>query len=98
VHWQATAHAGGLMIKEVEHPSRQTLTVVVDLPPDPEEAELAAGRALATVVELLDAGISVRLQTLEATGVVTEYVPDRRRAGRRMARAVSPGVVARSAR
>jgi uncharacterized protein (DUF58 family) len=98
VHWHATAHAGTLMVKEAEHPSRQALTVVVDLPPDLEEAELAAGRGLATVVELLDAGISVRLQTLEPTGVVTEYVPDRRQAGRRMARAVSPGVVARSAR
>lgn len=98
VHWRATAHTGALMVKEVEHPSRQALTVVVDLPPDPDEAELAAGRALATVVELLDAGASVRLQTLEAVGLVIQYVPDRRLAGRRMARAVSRDVVARSAR
>lgn len=93
VHWRATAHTGTLMVKEVEHPSGQALTVVVDLPPDPDEAETAAGRALATVVELLDAGAAVRLQTLEAAGVVSEYVPDRRQAGRRLARAVSRSLV-----
>jgi uncharacterized protein (DUF58 family) len=97
VHWLATAHTGSLMVKELEHPARQALTVVVDLPADPEEAEVAAGRALATIVELLDTGAAVRLQTLEPAGVVTAFVPDRRQAGRRMARAVSRDVLARSA-
>jgi uncharacterized protein (DUF58 family) len=98
VHWRATAHTGTLMVKEVEHPSRQSLTVVVDLPPEPDEAELAAGRALATVVELLDGGATVLLQTTEPAGVVTEYVLDRRQAGRRLARAVSRSDVVPSAK
>jgi hypothetical protein len=70
---------------------------VVDLPPDAEEAELAAGRALATVVDLLEGDASVLLQTLEQSGLVTERVRDRRQAGRRLARAVSRGTIVQPA-
>ncbi|HEX4162477.1 MAG TPA: DUF58 domain-containing protein [Acidimicrobiales bacterium] len=97
VHWRLTAHAGALMVKELERPSAQAVTVIVDLPPDPEEAEAAAGRALATVLELLDVGASVLLQTLEESGVVAEEVRGRRQAGRRMALAVSRGTIVPSA-
>ena len=91
VHWRATAHTGVLMVKELERPSGQAVSVVVDLPADADEAEQAAGRALGTVVELLDRGAPVLLQTLEPSGVVTAPVSDRRQAGRRLARAVSRG-------
>lgn len=91
VHWRATAHAGALMVKELEWPAGPPVTVVVDLPADPDEAERVAGRALGTVVELLQRGASVFLETLEPSGAVTQPVTDRRQAGRRLARAVSPG-------
>ncbi len=89
VHWRATAHTGALMVKELERPSGQPVTVVVDLPRDPDEAERAAERALGTVVEWLDRGAVVLLQTLEPSGTVTDLVADRRGARRRLARAVS---------
>lgn len=91
IHWRATAHAGTLMVRELERPSDLPVTVVVDLPADPDEAERAAGRALGTVVELLHGGASVLLQTREPSGTVTSPVTDRRQAGRRLARAVSQG-------
>jgi uncharacterized protein (DUF58 family) len=97
VHWRLTAHAGALMVKELERPSGQAVTVIVDLPADPDEAEAAAGRGLATVLELLDRGASVLLQTLEESGVVTEEVRGRRQAGRRMALAVSRRTIVPSA-
>jgi uncharacterized protein (DUF58 family) len=94
VHWRATAHTGELMVKELERPSGEPVTVVVDLPPDPDDAERSAGRALGTVVELLHNDEAVRLQTHEPSGPVTGLVTDRRQAGRRLARAVSrPGTV-----
>jgi uncharacterized protein (DUF58 family) len=89
VHWRATAHTGVLMVKELDRPSGQPVTVVVDLPRHPDEAERAAERAMGTVVRFLDGGAVVLLQTRERSGTVTELVTDRRRAGRRMARAVS---------
>jgi uncharacterized protein (DUF58 family) len=97
VHWRLTAHTGTLMVKELERPSGQAVTVLVDLPPDPDEAEAAAGRALATVLELLDLGASVHLQTLEESGIVTEEVRGRRQVGRRMALAVSRSTIVQSA-
>jgi uncharacterized protein (DUF58 family) len=89
VHWRATAHTGTLMVKELERPAGRPVTVVVDLPADPAEAELAAEHALGTVVALLGGGATVVLQTLESSGPVTRPVADRRQARRRLARAVS---------
>ncbi len=97
VHWRATAHTGALMVRELERPSAQAAMVVVDLPRDREEAERVAGRALATVVELLDRGASVQLQTLEPSGVVTASVRGQRQAGRRLARAIDPSDMIRAA-
>jgi uncharacterized protein (DUF58 family) len=89
VHWRATAHAGKLMVRELEHPSAGPVTITVDLPGDPEEAERVAEGALGTVVHLLDAGAPVLLGTLEPSGPVLAPVTDRRGAGRRLARAVA---------
>jgi uncharacterized protein (DUF58 family) len=91
VHWRATAHTGALMVKELERPAGRPVTVVVDLPADPVEAEHAAEHALGTVVALLGGGATVVLATLESSGAVTRPVVDRRQARRRLARAVSRG-------
>lgn len=88
VHWRATAHTGTLMVKELERPTGRQVTMVVDLPADPDEAERVAGSALGTLIELLDEGETVVLQTWESTGPVTRPVADRRQSGRRLARAV----------
>lgn len=89
VHWQATAHAGELMVRELEGPSTTPVTVEVTLPTDRDQAERVAERAFATVVRLLGQGVSVRLKTLERSGEVLGAVGDRRTAGRRLARAIA---------
>jgi uncharacterized protein (DUF58 family) len=89
VHWSATAHAGELMIRELERPSAEPVTLTVVLPQDPEEAERVAERALGTIMRHLERGSTVLLATLEASGPVTASVADRRGAGRRLARAVA---------
>ena len=89
VHWPATAHTGELMVRELEGPSAEPITVTVALPPDPEEAERVAEQALATVLVLLDRGAPVLLATAEITGPVGAPVVERLGAGRRLARAVA---------
>ncbi len=79
----ASAHAGRLMVKEMERPSAGPVTVTVDLPTDPDEAERVAECALGTVVQLLDRGAPVVLDTMEPSGPVLAPVADRRAAGRR---------------
>ncbi len=91
VHWRATAHAGKLMVRELEQPSAGPVTITVDLPEDPDEAERVAEGALGTVVQMLDTGAPVLLVTLEPSGPVLAPVADRRGAGRRLARAVARG-------
>jgi uncharacterized protein (DUF58 family) len=88
MHWPATAHAGELMVRELEGPAAEPVTVTVALPSDPEQAERLAEQALGTVLRLLDGGRRVLLATAEASGPVTATVADRRTAGRRLARAV----------
>jgi uncharacterized protein (DUF58 family) len=88
MHWPATAHAGELMVRELEGPAAEPVTVTVVLPPDPEQAERVAEQALGTVLRLLDRGGQVLLATTETSGPVTAAVGDRRSAGRRLARAV----------
>jgi uncharacterized protein (DUF58 family) len=89
MHWPATAHAGELMVRELEGPAAEPPTVSVRLPADPEDAERVAERALGTVLRLFDRGAPVVLATTEVAGPVTSTVADRRAAGRRLARAVS---------
>jgi uncharacterized protein (DUF58 family) len=88
VHWGATAHAGELMVRELERPSSEPVTLTVTLPADPEEAERVAERALGTIGRFLEQGTTVLLATVEASGPVLASVADRRGAGRRLARAV----------
>jgi uncharacterized protein (DUF58 family) len=90
VHWPTTAHTGGLMVREMEGPVRVPATVTVSLPADPDAAESVTEDALATVVALLSKGTPVTLVTTERLGTVSGPVEDRRRAGRRLARAVAP--------
>jgi uncharacterized protein (DUF58 family) len=89
VHWHATAHAGELMVRELERASAEPITMTVRLPEDPEEAERTAERALGTIVSLLNQGAPVLLATVESSGPVRAVVTDRRGAGRRLARAVA---------
>ena len=89
VHWRATAHAGELMVRELERPSAEPITFTVVLPHDPHEAERVAERAFGTIARLLDRGATVLLATVESSGPVIAGVADRRTAGRRLARAVA---------
>jgi uncharacterized protein (DUF58 family) len=98
VHWRATAHTGELMVRELERPAHEPVTVTVVLPADPAEAERAAERALGTVVRLLDRGADVLLATVEPSGPVVQPVADRRAAGRRLARAVPARAASRAGR
>jgi uncharacterized protein (DUF58 family) len=88
VHWHATAHAGELMVRELERASAEPITVTVLLPADPDEAERVAERAFGTIVRLLEQGAPVLLGTVESKGPVQGIVADRRSTGRRLARAV----------
>lgn len=90
VHWGASAHAGRLMVREMEEPSAQPVTLKVDLPTDEDTAEQITEKAFATIVALLDRGVPVVLATHETAGDVVAPVANRRDAGRRLARA-TPG-------
>ena len=90
VHWRATAHSGELMVRELEDPSSEPITVRVALPPNRDAAERVAEKALGTVVRLLESGATVLLATEEPSGPVVAPIADRRGAGRRLARAVPP--------
>jgi uncharacterized protein (DUF58 family) len=94
VHWRSTAHAGHLMVREVEQPAAEPVTITVELPPDPDAAERVAEGALGSIVGLVQGGTPVLLGTREASGPVFGSVADRRTAGRRLARAIA-GVVIR---
>ncbi len=92
VHWPATAHSGELMVREMEGPTAEPVTLEVRLPADAAAAEAVAEQAMGTVVALVDGGASVLLATTEDTGPTLGPVGDRRSAGRRLARAVAePG-------
>jgi uncharacterized protein (DUF58 family) len=89
VHWRSTAHAGRLMVREVEQPSAEPVTISVELPADPDAAERLTEGALGSVVAVFAHGAPVLLGTREASGPVLGVVADRRSAGRRLARAVA---------
>jgi uncharacterized protein (DUF58 family) len=89
VHWPATAHSGELMVREMEGPTAEPVTLEVRLPSDPEEAERMAERAMGTVVALVDRGAPVLLATTEDGGPRVGTVRDRLSAARRLARAVA---------
>ncbi len=89
IHWPATAHSGELMVREMEGPTAEPVTLEIHLPAEAEAAERMAERAMATVVALVDRGASVLLVTTENGGQRVGSVGDRRAAGRRLARAVA---------
>jgi uncharacterized protein (DUF58 family) len=89
VHWPATAHHGQIVIKELEHPERPHLDVVVDLRGDVAAAEDAAERAMDLVCSALEDGLDVTLHTAEAGGPRSAPVAGPLDAGRRLARAVA---------
>ena len=88
VHWPATAHAGTLMVREMEGPAAEPVTVRALLPDDPDEADRAAEQVLGTVAGLLAAGRTVVLVTVELAGPVTQAVSGVAEAGHRLARAL----------
>jgi uncharacterized protein (DUF58 family) len=91
VHWRAAAHTGRLMVREMEMPTAEPVIVRIDLPVDQAEADEIAGRALATVLALLDRSRPVMLATHEPTGDRLSQVTAQKDAGRRLARAVAGG-------
>ena len=92
VHWPSTAHAGQMMVRELEQPAGEPVTIMVELPEDAETAERVAEDALGSVIGLMEGGVPVVLGTREPSGPVLGAVADRRSAGRRLARAVNgPG-------
>jgi uncharacterized protein (DUF58 family) len=91
VHWRASAHTGHLMVREMEMPSQEPVTVRIELPVDPVEADEIAGRGLATVLALLEKSRPVMLATHEPTGDRLGRVTGINDAGRRLARAVAHG-------
>jgi hypothetical protein len=78
-----------MMVRELEQPAAEPVTINVELPEDPEAAERVAEGALGSVVGLLAGGAPVLLGTKEPSGPVFGAVADRRSAGRRLARAVN---------
>jgi len=88
VHWPATAHAGSLMVREMEAATMPPVSVDAHLPEDPAEADEVAGHILATVARLLAMGRSVELVTVEPTGTISRPVSSRLEAGRRLSKAL----------
>jgi uncharacterized protein (DUF58 family) len=86
VHWPATAHAGKLMVREMEAPRSSPVVIEVALPSDLDHAERVAERYLGTVAELLSQGRTVVLVTDEVTGRHGELVTTVTDTGRRLAR------------
>lgn len=101
VHWRSSAHAGELMVKELEPTGDGLVAVVVDLrTSDVTDAsgdpiERAVRLAARVLKEALDQAMPVVLCTAEATGPVAARVHDRLDAQRRLAAAVGgvPGAV-----
>jgi uncharacterized protein (DUF58 family) len=91
IHWPATAHAGTLMVREMEAPGDRPVVLVADLPADPEAAEAQAEVLMGTLCDLLGRGVPVRLVSWEDDGRHDDLVSSFAEAGRRLARAVPAG-------
>jgi uncharacterized protein (DUF58 family) len=88
VHWRATAHTGTLMVREMEGPTAQPVTVNGVLPDDPDRADEAASQVLGEVASQLAAGRAVVLVTVEPEGEQRRPVTGVLDAGRRLGRAL----------
>ena len=93
VHWPATAHTRGLVVREDEdRDPRPPVIVRADLPADADAAERHAERLLGTVLSLLDADVPCALETNEASQRgLYRLVDGPTDARRRLARAIGPG-------
>ncbi len=87
VHWGATAHSGGLIVRETEERTARPVRVMADLVGDPEVTEREAGACMGTVAAYLLAGSRVELETTEQARRICAPVSDLAQAGRRLARA-----------
>jgi uncharacterized protein (DUF58 family) len=92
VNWRASAHTGHLMVRELEAPSSDPVMVRLELPADPQAADELAGRALATILKIIDNSRQVMLATREVGGERIALVTGATDAGRRLARAIGRGV------
>jgi uncharacterized protein (DUF58 family) len=91
VHWRSSAHTGHLMVREMEEPRSDPVTLRVVLPSDPEVADGLASQAMATILLLLEQLRPVMLATHEPNGDRVAVVTGPRDAGRRLARAIAFG-------
>jgi uncharacterized protein (DUF58 family) len=91
VHWRASAHTGRLMVREMEIPTAEPVTIRIELPAERAAADALAGQALATVLGLIERARPVMLATHEPNGDRLALVATPREAGRRLARAVAFG-------
>ena len=89
VHWPTTARTGDVVVRELEPPVPLGQVVLVDLSGLEERTEQAASYALGACLAVLDAGGILVLCTAEADGPVTEEVPSKLVARRRLAAAVA---------
>lgn len=87
VHWRASAHTGGLMVRESELDADRPVHLVVELPDDEAAAERTASEAMGAVFELLGRRQTVILETDEDGRRVSAPVTSELDAGRRLARA-----------
>jgi uncharacterized protein (DUF58 family) len=95
VHWPSSAHAGDLVVRELEPPAEVGLAIVVVLGDDPERAEEHASRAAGYVWAAHVAGGRVTLCTHDgATGPRVTEVVTTTEAGRLLA-AATPGPAGR---
>lgn len=92
VNWRASAHTGHLMVRELEAPTSDPVTVRLELPADPQAADELAGRALATILKIIDHSRQVMLATREVSGERIALVTGATDAGRRLARAIGRGI------
>ncbi len=90
VHWPATSHAGGLMVRETERQRDDPIVVDMVLSCDPVLAEAESEGVMTAVAGCLARGQSVMLGTDERDGRAMRQVRDRIDLGRRLARAVPP--------
>lgn len=99
VHWPTSAHAGELMVFELEPPAQRLLVVVVDLrgagPPGSEPVERAVRTAAGAVQQGFDSSMRVVLCTAQRDGPLTSEVTSPTQMRRRLAAAVAgePGPV-----
>jgi uncharacterized protein (DUF58 family) len=87
IHWRASAHTGGLMVRESELSSDLPVRLVANLADDVELAESEAGELLGAVRTWFESRRRVILETNDNGRRVVAEVRDLQDAGRRLARA-----------